>query len=207
MYLFSKLSKRGIVHHPGCSYLSKTLLKNVSGFREEYQSKKAGYHLCRHCMENASRISGMERSLFDFCRKNGFSFREHEGHICVDTPSSSWKIVLSEKEGGLALYHKNDFSLKKDVNSPVPGFHRQKCHAVTFTEYSSYIVSHDEFRRKNPVSKPKEWEKTLPKQYTRKYNKVMKQIKKRTQRASVKRTLDIIDTLRREREKKELLFS
>ena len=200
MFLFSKLSGRGIVHHPGCFYLSKTRLKYVSGFKEEYQAKKAGYRLCKHCTENASRVSGMERSLFDFCRKKGFSFREHEGHICVDTPSSGWKIVLSEKDESLALYHRNEFSLKKDVDSPVPGFHCQKNRVRTFNEFFSYIASHDEFRSKKPCQKPKEWEKPLPKQYTRRYNKMMKQMKKRTQRASVKRTLDIIDKMRKERE-------
>ena len=53
---------------------------------------------------------------------------------------------MANDEGSIDLYYKNTRFKKKDVDSPVWGYHLQKAFYKDMTSFSKYIVDHDKYR-------------------------------------------------------------
>lgn len=50
---------------------------------------------------------------------------------------------MANDEGSIDLYYKNTRFKKKDVDSPVWGYHLQKAFYKDMTSFLKYIVDHD----------------------------------------------------------------
>lgn len=195
MYCSSMRSSRKIVHTENC-YLSKRLIpENVIPFETLCTAFSAGYRLCRHCNPIVRLLRSEEDALYDFCMKNGMSFRCHDRDLAIASTISNWIITVSPA-GQTMLFHKNTKVLSSDHLSPVPGYHDQRISYDTLLPYFVYIKNHDHFRHAHPeqISAPHSTVKEPPRKGTKRWNKEQRRLKNQKRRQSVHNVLDIINS-------------
>lgn len=103
---------------------------------------------------------------------------------------------MENDEGSIDLYYKNTRFKKKDVDSPVWGYHLQKAFYKDMTSFSKYIVDHDKYRFSylDKPLKPKGGKKP-PVKGTKRWRAEQERQKKRDRRAAIKNVYYIFEEL------------
>ncbi|MBS7276609.1 MAG: hypothetical protein KIG76_08930 [Eubacteriales bacterium] len=98
--------------------------------------------------------------------------------------------------GSIYLYYKNTRFKKKDVDSPVWGYHLQKAFYKDMTSFLKYIVDHDKYRFSylDKPLKPKGGKKP-PVKGTKRWRAEQERQKKRDRRAAIKNVYYIFEEL------------
>lgn len=142
-----------IFHKGNCSYVKMIPIERRHIFFSLQEALKAGYIPCKHCSSVYSRLMRQEKkSLESFCIPKGicYFFNSQEGALEVISKSGKWKIVGTDDNTEIVLYHKNaKVQRKKGI---IPGYHLQKATSKTLLGYMEYIANHDTYRDDNPLS-------------------------------------------------------
>lgn len=198
MYYYCKNSEKKIIHTINCFHIQNTDIENTGWFESLSEAYEYGYRLCKHCNPLFKYYKKEQKSVLDFCRKNGMSIHLSNRSISVTSIKSKWKIVL-DKKNKIVLYHKNDFVTDKDYLSEVDGYHLQgDVRKKSIVEYLKYIIEHDSYRRMNPLYIPDKRKTTPPKKGTKRYKKEQEKKARQQHRYAVKTVLDLIDSLHTE---------
>lgn len=193
MYYFNKTSRKQIIHDEQCHHLRGKSKEDLGCFESVKNAYDAGYRFCRCCSPLVKKYRAEEKTILDYCSRNGLSLYLHNKAITIWTPRSQWKIVIAENKNKTILYHKNEFNPAKDPKSYVPGYHPQHVCHESIREYLDYIIEHDYFRMLNPIYA--HTKKEPPQKGTKRWRKAQKQEKKKARRTSIHNVLNIIDSL------------
>lgn len=184
MLYYSQNSKQKTVHFMTCRHGKSMLLQNLAGFETLDEAQKAGYRLCKHCNPLVGFYRRELSKVSEYCKSKRIRHHFKDNVIHLNTPYSCWQLVTNES-GGIILYHKNRWELKRDVKSPVKGFHFQGKQCAGLLEYCEYIVGHDAYRLNNPEKKPPRWERKPPKKGTHAWRAEQKREEKRDRRKAI----------------------
>ncbi len=194
MLYFSRNSRRRILHSPDCRHIKNVEIDSVGAFETLSEAYGRGYRLCR-CCSGLRRQYGKElTALIDLSRRNALCFCISDRFLQLNTPSSKWRLTLTDDGRGLCLYHKNSLRPQNDDGSPIPGYHRQKVLRSSIIDYCKYIVAHDSYRMENPLHIPPQ-PSPPPRKGTKRYRKQQKKQKRLAKRRAVANVLSMIDQL------------
>lgn len=196
MFFYSKKSSRKIIHTEDCFRLRNVSAENIGTFQTLEEAYAKGYRLCRNCNPVFRQYRREKSKLTEQCQKYSASFFLHDKFFCVLMPHSRWKIVPSPGARSLLLYHQNTFEKIADMESTVPGYHRQSAHRSTLLGYLDYIVQHESYRTLHPLHiwTPKK-KKQPPQKGTKRYKHEQLKAKKQAKRRAVNQVLALIDRL------------
>lgn len=105
------------------------------------------------------RYKDEEPDVHAFCFGQNISCFVSGKALVIHAPNSLWKIIVSDEDGKLYLYHRNDprTDYRCCGTSIVPYYHQQQVHKPTIVGYLKYIVSHNIYRKQHPAERPTEW--------------------------------------------------
>lgn len=135
MFLYSNSSYPKRVHTEQCPYASRIKKEHLVSVHELSEIDVP----CQPCFlcSKFGRMYRSERKAIDaFCRDSNFMCQWKNGCIEIDGPVESWRIVYSQSQKEIAVYHKNNTLYKpKSVDFPyetIDGYHRQhwKFHSI-----------------------------------------------------------------------------
>ena len=196
MYYSSKNSRKKVVHSSDCFHIQDMEVSNIRSFETLEDAYESGYRLCRHCSPIAKQYRKERDVMTEFCRKHAVLFFLHDKFIGICTPYSKWRIVPAKGSKGLALYHKNTYESKRDIESPVPGYHLQRVSEKSVQAYLEYIVEHEYYRMMNPVYiRPQKKAKEPPRKGTKRYRKQQAKAERQERRKAIANVLNMIDDL------------
>ncbi len=198
MYYYSKVSERKIIHDADCIHTKRIALKNVDTFESLYEAYDQGYHLCRHCSGLYKQFEQEKKKLKKKKKVYGIRYEYFDQYLQVYTQFSEWRILASDNNKQLVLFHKNTKSLNKDQYSPIPGYHDQKIVREKLVDFITYILDH-EYSRSVEGGKA---EKCAPIKGCKRFKEQQKKLKekeeKRANREVVNRLWNIFDTLQKQ---------
>lgn len=195
MFYFSLNSRSKVVHYEGCKHLKMISESNLETFETLADVKKNGYHLCKCCNPVAKFYRRNKKQNASLVSDNRLIYYFDHDVVEIKSIHSQWKLVANNS-GGVDLYHKNTKFKKKDVNSPVWGYHFQKAFYKDMPSYLQYIIEHDKYRFSylDQPLKPKGGKKP-PVKGTRRWRAEQERLKKRERRAAIKNVFYIFDQL------------
>lgn len=192
MMFYSKNSGSKVIHNNHCSYFKRMNHKNIGTFVSIEEARGAGYHLCKHCAPMWRYYSKEYYRIKAYAAKKGMALDYVDGEIIVQTPYSSWKIIVNGQKNHIFLYHKNTYGRCPNKRDLVPGYHSQSVRRSTLMEYLEYIAEHDAYRLKHPEIEKYTAEAQSQKGTTRKKQKTRKG-KKREHYQSMMRVLALLE--------------
>lgn len=196
MYYYSKKSGSKIIHTQECFHIGDTDINDIVWFETLNEAYEKGYRLCKHCSPIAVGYRRENKSIMDFCKRNGLSVCLYDRFISVISPHSIWKIIVCDDGKKISLYHKNTFETEKDSLSEIKGYHKQRdISKDNVVDYLAYILKHDQFRMINPVYNKVKKEKAPPRKGTKRYRSKQRRTEKYKRKQAIKNVLNLIETL------------
>lgn len=190
MYFYIIGCKAKVVHMQLCFHLRGKDKVRVGVFHTLEEARQQGYRLCNHCAPISRFLRGQNARLQQYCQQNGMLYRLVDGCITVQTPHSTWKIIVNGKtKRCIFLYHKNTFETGKA--GFVPGYHSQAVRRDSILEYLEYINAHECYRRNNPVT-PIKQTPPPPRKGTKRWYKEQKHQRYTQRKAAIKQTLALL---------------
>lgn len=195
MFYFSGRGRSKVVHFEGCKHIRRIAESNLGTFESLSEAKKEGFHLCKCCNPVAKFYRHHKRNSASYCSDNRLICYFNKDVVEIKSIHSQWKLVAND-EGTIDLYHKNTRFKKKDVDSPVWGYHLQKAFYKDMTSFLKYIVDHDKYRFSylDKPLKPKGGKKP-PVKGTKRWRAEQERQKKRDRRAAIKNVYYIFEQL------------
>ena len=133
-----------IVHYESCRFNGKIFEKNLVELNDIEQAKAMGFRNCHCCTPilKATRLNA--KPIKEFCKNNWIDCSLDNDKVHIKSVGGEWIYGVSPENKGI-LYHRNTCG---DTNA----YHNQNCNEDRFLGVLRYIVKHDEYRAKNPVS-------------------------------------------------------
>lgn len=153
MYIYSTHSSNRIAHTIDCWHIRNTDINFLNSFETKEDVILNGYRLCLHCTKADKIFNKYKRSVDKFCIKHNMKYHMLNDVVSITTPSSEWKLILSDDSDEFKLFHKNSaysFSnFKQKDKSETRGYHFQKIKSSSVLKLLEYILGHDLYRRKD----------------------------------------------------------
>ena len=193
MLYYSQNSR--IAHFEGCHHLKMIQDDNINCFDTYAEARENGFRICKCCDPVMKAYKNETEELTTFCAENGLICFAKDSVVYLQTVHSKWKVMPSD-EGGLIVYHKNTRFKKKDIQSPVSGYHLQNFNCKDILGVCKYVLDHDCYRYHNPLKKDKKaGAKTGSPKGSRKWRAQQERIKKQNRRNAIKNVYFIFDQL------------
>ena len=187
--VYSKTSHRKTIHCIGCGRMLRVTAEKKAFFPDMRSARQAGYHPCSCCSPVRKFYRKDETKLMNYSRPHGISISYHDDAVHVQSRFDFWRIIYDDGNKTLILLHRNTrASDPKGLNSPVPGYHVQKCEATSMRGILRSIADHDTYRE-NQDKRENEKAKKLNSKEARK-------VKKKQRKRKIRRTLFLIDALK-----------
>lgn len=184
---YSLSSHRKIVHRLGCCKLIQTPEGKKASFQDMRSAVLAGFHSCYFCSPVRKIYKEERTKLLHYSRPHGITVYYHDDAVHIQSRFDIWRAVYDDKEQKLILLHKNTNPANHaNKQTPVPGFHVQKCDSTTLKGMLRKIAAHDDFR--DQQNKKEVIQKMKPKEVKRR--------KKKERKREIRRTIALIDELK-----------
>lgn len=198
MYVYINDISSHIYHMVNCQHLSKTSIDRISSFENIGECEAHGYKICKHCAPLKKYYDTEKDEIERICLSNGIWFHNQIAFFYIDTVKSQWKIIFNESSNRLQLYHQNLWSNRD--SSVIPEYHLQDASSRTVCGFLKYIISHDQYRQKNPVYIPETKSANL-KRGSKSWKKRIKKRKKRNKARAARRVVRMIESMQSEKNK------
>lgn len=152
-----KAKGSAVFHTPDCRHV-KAIRGEKIFFATEKDARVGGGRFCAHCCPLYRHfLRGKRKEIAALLAAGELKITVYDNMAGVTSASGSWRI-MPEGANRVGLFHKNVYKNRiqrvgREKNPIETGFHRQKIKAHTLPAVLRYILSHDEYREKNPMTK------------------------------------------------------
>lgn len=137
-------SRSKIVHQRSCRFISKMLEQNLVELNDVEQANAMGYRRCCWCTPILKATHLNTKPIREYCERNGIDCSLENDRVYIKSRGGEWIYNVTPDNRGV-LYHRNTCG---DTNA----YHNQNCKEDRFIGVLRYIVKHDAYREKNPIS-------------------------------------------------------
>lgn len=141
MFVYSSARGRRVYHTEQCSYVKRIAPARRCLFQTRQDAEEAGYYSCSCCSRLGKLLKKEAKQVQAFCDKERYTCRFEKGRIVITTLLEQWLIVHDGSRDKMVVYHQNH-SRKIKKNSPIEGYHVQKCRFVSIYDTLLYIYDH-----------------------------------------------------------------
>lgn len=198
MYYASKSHGERIYHEQFCTYVRRMKVENRIHFYTMEEAVGKGYRECNCCSFIGKKYHKELKEISLFAKDNHIKVWFVDGEVYIETRIGAWKITSPGKSKKIFLNHANAENFlfcKKENGKIIHTYHAQSdISSKTIMGYLRYIDKHDRWResvmyeyRKMPTS-------------TKKQKKKYKNAKRKANRRAAWNVLNMIETIRVERE-------
>ena len=191
MVLYS--SQSNVYHLPQCTIVARIKQDNLHAFESSAHAERSGYRFCSCCSPVRKQLQRERHILRPLCDQHRIKIRLCDGQLTITSPMDRWKIVASDKNSGLLLYHRN-IRDPNNTETPVPKHHLQNVCRDTIGGYIDYIIEHDYYRMRSPLPPPQKPPRKSPKG-SRRWKNQQKREKKLAKKQAVEAVYALLDSL------------
>lgn len=204
MFIISKLSRKKLIHNDSCHYVKRIEEANRLYFNTREEAISEGGTPCYYCSLVINAYKKEKTSIDSFCAKYKLQLRLDHGIIRINDGLDKWIFISLSAKKKIYLYHKNRYRNKNQQPSKsiLANYHRQKIHFSSLLQalesiydhfYSFVNKQHDE--KASNIAKYHIYNNTQHNKSQKRKQKETKANKLRQDRYSIKRVLDLIDSL------------